>query len=74
MFERYTGYPPNTRLIFVLTMGSTLLIAVFHKEDYIYVAECPEVGTVSQGYTMNYLSKSKGDVGIWVLASHKATR
>ncbi len=25
MFERYTGYPPNTRLIFVLTMGSTLL-------------------------------------------------
>ncbi|MBP9561202.1 MAG: hypothetical protein KBE27_05240 [Syntrophorhabdaceae bacterium] len=54
-------------------MSIRTLIAVFHKEDDIYVAECPEVGTVSQGYTMNYLSKSKGDVGIWVLASHKAT-
>ncbi|MBP7480618.1 MAG: type II toxin-antitoxin system HicB family antitoxin [Spirochaetaceae bacterium] len=28
------------------------LIAVLHKEDDIYVAECPEVGTVSQGYTI----------------------
>lgn len=26
--------------------------AVLHKEDDIYVAECPEVGTVSQGYTI----------------------
>ncbi len=26
--------------------------AVIHKEDDIYVAECPEVGTVSQGYTI----------------------
>lgn len=25
MFERYTDYPPNTRPIFVLTMGSTLI-------------------------------------------------
>ena len=25
--------------------------AVLHKEDDLYVAECPEVGTVSQGYT-----------------------
>ncbi len=25
--------------------------AVIHKEEDIYVAECPEVGTVSQGYT-----------------------
>ncbi|MBI1870664.1 MAG: type II toxin-antitoxin system HicB family antitoxin [Chlamydiae bacterium] len=23
--------------------------AVIHKEDHLYVAECPEVGTVSQG-------------------------
>lgn len=53
-------------------MSIRTLIAVLHKEDDIYVAECPEVGTVSQGYTMNYLSKSKGDVGIWILASHKA--
>ena len=26
--------------------------AVLHKEDALYVAECPEVGTVSQGYTI----------------------
>lgn len=26
--------------------------AIIHKEDDIYVAECPEVGTVSQGYTI----------------------
>jgi len=26
--------------------------AVIHKEKDIYVAECPEVGTVSQGYTI----------------------
>ena len=25
-------------------------IAVIHKEDDLYVAECPEAGTVSQGY------------------------
>ncbi|MDH4207710.1 MAG: type II toxin-antitoxin system HicB family antitoxin [Anaerolineae bacterium] len=26
--------------------------AVLHKEGDLYVAECPEVGTVSQGYTV----------------------
>jgi len=26
--------------------------AVLHKEGDIYVAECPEVGTVSQGYSI----------------------
>ncbi len=26
--------------------------AVLHKEDDMYVAECPEVGTVSQGDTV----------------------
>ncbi|MBC7233288.1 MAG: type II toxin-antitoxin system HicB family antitoxin [Chloroflexi bacterium] len=26
--------------------------AVIHKEEDLYVAECPEVGTVSQGYTI----------------------
>ena len=29
-----------------------LLSAVIHKEDNWYVAECPEVGTVSQGETI----------------------
>ena len=28
------------------------LTAVLHKEDEIYVAECPEAGTVSQGDTL----------------------
>jgi predicted RNase H-like HicB family nuclease len=25
---------------------------IIHKEDDLYIAECPEVGTVSQGYTI----------------------
>ncbi len=28
------------------------LTAVLHKEDDMYVAECPEVGTISQGYSI----------------------
>lgn len=30
-------------------MSTKLLTAVIHKEEKWYVAECPEVGTVSQG-------------------------
>jgi predicted RNase H-like HicB family nuclease len=33
-------------------MAMRTLTAVLHKEDDLYVAECPEVGTVSQGYTI----------------------
>ena len=29
-----------------------MFMAVLYKEDEMYVAECPEVGTVSQGNTM----------------------
>jgi len=29
-----------------------LFSAVIHQEDDLYVAECPEVGTVSQGATL----------------------
>jgi len=29
-----------------------MFTAVLHKEDEMYVAECPEVGTVSQGNTI----------------------
>lgn len=29
-----------------------LFTAVLHKEEKMYVAECPELGTVSQGYTI----------------------
>ena len=28
------------------------LTAIVHKEEDLYVAECPEVGTVSQGHTV----------------------
>ena len=30
----------------------TTLTAIIHKEEDMYVAECPEVGTVSQGETI----------------------
>jgi len=33
-------------------MTARTLTAVLHKEDDLYVAECPEVGTVSQGFTI----------------------
>jgi predicted RNase H-like HicB family nuclease len=33
-------------------MVPRIFTAVLRKEENIYVAECPEVGTVSQGYTV----------------------
>ena len=33
-------------------MNKHIFTAVLHKEEDLYVAECPEVGTVSQGYTL----------------------
>ncbi len=33
-------------------MTKLTLTAVIHKEDDLYVAECPEIGTVSQGNTV----------------------
>jgi predicted RNase H-like HicB family nuclease len=33
-------------------MTTRTFTAVLHKEEDMYVAECPEVGTVSQGYTI----------------------
>ena len=33
-------------------MNVRTFTAVIHKEEDIYVAECPEVGTASQGYTI----------------------
>jgi predicted RNase H-like HicB family nuclease len=35
-----------------LPMAIITLTAVLHKEEDLYVAECPEVGTVSQGATV----------------------
>lgn len=33
-------------------MAVRTFTAVIHKEENLYVAECPEVGTVSQGFTI----------------------
>jgi predicted RNase H-like HicB family nuclease len=33
-------------------MTNHTLTAILHKEEDMYVAECPEVGTVSQGKTV----------------------
>jgi predicted RNase H-like HicB family nuclease len=33
-------------------MATRTFTAVLHREDDLYVAECPEVGTVSQGHTI----------------------
>ena len=33
-------------------MAVRTFTGVIHKEDDLYVAECPEVGTASQGYTI----------------------
>ncbi len=33
-------------------MAVRTFTAIIHKEDDLYVAECPEVGTVSQGETI----------------------
>ena len=34
------------------------LTAVIHKEDDTFVAQCPEVGTASQGKTMEEAAKN----------------
>ena len=33
-------------------MDTKVLTAIIHKEEDISVAECPEIGTVSQGFTI----------------------
>ncbi len=33
-------------------MENNVLTAILHREEDMYVAECPEVGTVSQGETI----------------------
>ena len=38
-----------------------VLMAIIHKEEDMYVAECPEVGTVSQGKTIE-MALAKVDI------------
>jgi predicted RNase H-like HicB family nuclease len=33
-------------------MKTQTLTAILHKEEDLYIAECPEIGTVSQGFTV----------------------
>lgn len=33
-------------------MKTQIFTAIIHKEENLYVADCPEVGTVSQGITV----------------------
>jgi predicted RNase H-like HicB family nuclease len=33
-------------------MTTQTFTAILHREEDLYVAECPEVGTVSQGHTV----------------------
>ena len=33
-------------------MAERTFTAVIHKEDDLYIADCPDVGTVSQGHTV----------------------
>ena len=33
-------------------MKTLTFTAVIHREEDLYVAECPEVGTISQGHTV----------------------
>lgn len=41
-----------TETHFVFGDKMTNLTAILHKDDDMYVAECPEVGTFSQGETL----------------------
>ena len=42
----------NEEVTGVSAMSVKTFTAVVHQEDDLYVAECPEVGTVSQGRTV----------------------
>ena len=48
--------PPEMEIHYIVRKGDAMtvktLTAVLHREEDMYVAECPEVGTVSQGPTV----------------------
>ncbi len=39
-------------------MTTKVFTAIIHKEENIYVAECPEIGTVSQGTSIEEAIKN----------------
>lgn len=42
-------------------MTTRIFTAILHKEEDLYIAECPEVGTVSQGYTIEEAVANLGE-------------
>lgn len=51
------------------------LTAVIHKEDDMYVAECPELGTASQGDTVEQaLANLKEATELYLEESHEKPR
>lgn len=50
--EKLPSEPETTIVAGGLEMTKHVFTAVLHKEENLYVAECPEIGTVSQGYTV----------------------
>ncbi len=48
-------------------MATRVFTAVLHKAEGLYVAECPEVGTVSQGCTIEEaVAKLKETTGLYL--------
>lgn len=45
-------YLSNRKTTYTNMAIAKVLTAVLHREDDMYVAECPEVGTFSQGITI----------------------
>ena len=41
-------------------MTTRTYTAVLHREEDLYVSECPEVGTVSQGYSVEEANANLG--------------
>lgn len=57
IMDRWFGIETTGRGVYdilrsVNAMSARTFTAVVHKEEDLFVAECPEVGTVSQGYTL----------------------
>ena len=48
-------------------MTKVTLTAVIHLEEDLYVAECPEIGTVSQGATIEEAVKNLNEATVLYL-------
>ena len=50
------------------------LTAILYREDEVYVAECPEVGTASQGDTIEEALANLREGGLWHQSSAAGQR